>query len=62
VERLKLIVQNRRFLVFSAKGQAPNLASQAMGAAPYALTCLDGHLLALKEQIFLRLAPAGWFS
>jgi len=37
VERLKLIVQNRRFLVFSAKGQAPNLASQAMGAALRAL-------------------------
>ena len=33
VERLKLIVQNRRFLLLSEKGQAPNLASQAMGAA-----------------------------
>ena len=33
VERLKLIVQNRRFLVLGAKGQSPNLASQAMGAA-----------------------------
>ena len=33
VERLKLIVQNRRFLVLAAKGQAPNLASQTMGAA-----------------------------
>ena len=33
VERLKLIVQNRRFLVLSAKGTAPNLASQTMGAA-----------------------------
>lgn len=33
VERLKLIVQNRRFLMLSAKGQCPNLASQAMGAA-----------------------------
>jgi len=33
LERLKLIVQNRRFLVLSPKGQAPNLASQAMGAA-----------------------------
>jgi hypothetical protein len=33
VERLKLIVQNRRFLVLSEKGRAPNLASQAMGAA-----------------------------
>lgn len=40
VERLKLIVQNRRFLVLSAKGQAPNLASQAMGAA---LQALRGH-------------------
>ena len=37
VERLKLIVQNRRFLVLSAKGQSPNLASQAMGAALRAL-------------------------
>jgi hypothetical protein len=33
LERLKLIVQNRRFLVLAAKGQSPNLASQAMGAA-----------------------------
>jgi hypothetical protein len=32
-ERLKLIVQNRRFLLLTPKGQAPNLASQAMGAA-----------------------------
>ena len=37
VERLKLIVQNRRFLVLAAKGQSPNLASQAMGAALRAL-------------------------
>lgn len=33
VERLKLIVQNRRFLLLTPKGQAPNLASQVMGAA-----------------------------
>jgi hypothetical protein len=32
-ERLKLIVQNRRFLVLSNKGDNPNLASQVMGAA-----------------------------
>src|SRR5882757_2469546 len=37
VERLKLIVQNRRFLLLSAKGQAPNLASQVLGAALRAL-------------------------
>jgi hypothetical protein len=37
VARLKLIVQNRRFLVLAAKGQSPNLASQAMGAALRAL-------------------------
>jgi hypothetical protein len=37
LERLKLIVQNRRFLVLSNKGQSPNLASQAMGAALRAL-------------------------
>ncbi len=37
VERLKLIVQNRRFLVLGEKGQSPNLASQAMGAALRAL-------------------------
>jgi hypothetical protein len=36
-ERLKLIVQNRRFLLLSGKGEAPNLASQAMGAALRAL-------------------------
>jgi len=32
-ERLKLIAQNRRFLVLSSKGDNPNLASQGMGAA-----------------------------
>ena len=37
VERLKLIVQNRRFLLLRAKGQAPNLASQVLGAALRAL-------------------------
>src|SRR5471032_45802 len=37
VARLKLIVQNRRFLLLSDKGAAPNLASQAMGAALRAL-------------------------
>jgi len=38
LERLKLVVQNRRFLVLAAKGQSPNLASQAMGAALRALS------------------------
>jgi hypothetical protein len=33
LERLKLIVQNRRFLLLRAKGESPNLASQALGAA-----------------------------
>ena len=37
LERLKLIVQNRRFLVLAPKGASPNLASQAMGAALRAL-------------------------
>ncbi len=37
VERLKLIVQNRRFLILAGKGESPNLASQAMGAALRAL-------------------------
>jgi hypothetical protein len=37
VERLKLIIQNRRFLVLAPKGQSPNLASQTMGAALRAL-------------------------
>jgi hypothetical protein len=37
IERLKFIVQNRRFLVLATKGQSPNLASQAMGAALRAL-------------------------
>jgi hypothetical protein len=37
LERLKLVVQNRRFLVLAAKGQSPNLASQALGAALRAL-------------------------
>ena len=39
VERLKLIVQNRRFLLLTPKDQAPNLASQAMAAALRALRC-----------------------
>lgn len=33
VERLKLIVQNRRFLLLHQKGQFPNRASQAMGTS-----------------------------
>lgn len=33
VERLKWIVQNRRFLLLTKKGMAPNLASQALAAA-----------------------------
>lgn len=37
VERLKLIVQNRRFLLLTPKGAAPNLASQALSAALRAL-------------------------
>jgi hypothetical protein len=37
VERLKLLVQNRRFLLLTKKGAAPNLASQALGAALRAL-------------------------
>ena len=37
IERLKLIVQNRRFLLLTEKGQTPNLASQALAAAMRAL-------------------------
>ena len=37
VERLKLIVQNRRFLVLADKLAAPNLASQTLAAALRAL-------------------------
>jgi hypothetical protein len=33
IERLKLVVQNRRFLLLTPKGAAPNLASQALAAA-----------------------------
>jgi hypothetical protein len=33
IERLKLVVQNRRFLLLPPKGQSPNLASQALAAA-----------------------------
>lgn len=33
ISRLKLVIQNRRFLVLTPKGAAPNLASQAMAAA-----------------------------
>ena len=44
LERLKLIVQNRRFLVLHVKGDSPNRASQAMSAA----------LRVLPEQWFQR--------
>jgi hypothetical protein len=37
LERLKLLVQNRRFLLLTPKGAAPNLASQALAAAVRAL-------------------------
>jgi len=37
VARLKLIVQNRRFCLLTAKGLAPNLASQVLAAALRAL-------------------------
>jgi hypothetical protein len=37
LERLKLLVQNRRFLLLTPKGAAPNLASQALAAALRAL-------------------------
>jgi hypothetical protein len=37
LERLKLVVQNRRFLLLSPKGTEPNLASQVLGAACKAL-------------------------
>lgn len=37
VERLSLLVQNRRFLLLSERGEAPNLASQALAAAVRAL-------------------------
>ena len=33
---MKLIVQNRRFLVLTSKGRSPNLASQARGGAALA--------------------------
>lgn len=36
-QRLKLIVQNRRFLLLTARGEAPNLASQTLAAALRAL-------------------------
>ena len=38
VGRLKLVVQNRRFLLLVEKGEAPNLASQVMAAALRALS------------------------
>ena len=44
VERLKLVVQNRRFLLLADKGAAPNLASQCLGAALRALpACWTEH-------------------
>ena len=40
VERLSLLVQNRRFLLLAERGEAPNLASQALAAA---VRALPGH-------------------
>jgi hypothetical protein len=37
-ERLKLVVQNRRYLLLHSKGEEPNLASQALAAACRALS------------------------
>lgn len=37
LERLKLVVQNRRYLLLHARGTEPNLASQALAAATRAL-------------------------
>jgi len=37
IGRLKLLVQNRRFLLLTPKGEAPNLASQTLAAAVRAL-------------------------
>ena len=39
-QRLKLVVQNRRFLLLVKRGEDPNLASQALGAA---LRAVAGH-------------------
>ena len=39
-ERLKLVVQNRRYLLLTEKGQEPNLASQALALA---VRALPGH-------------------
>ena len=39
VERLSLLVQNRRFLLLAKRGEAPNLASQALAAAVRSLPC-----------------------
>lgn len=36
-QRLKLVVQNRRFLLLTERGEAPNLASQVLAAAVRAL-------------------------
>jgi hypothetical protein len=47
IERLKLVVQNRCFLVLADKGPCPNLASQAMGAALRALPGSGGNPLAI---------------
>ena len=37
IARLKLVVQNRRFLILAPKGSSPNAASMCMGAALRAL-------------------------
>jgi hypothetical protein len=57
VARLKLIVQNRRFLVLTPKGQSANLASQAMGAALRALPDHWGEAFGYGRGSFCRPAP-----
>jgi hypothetical protein len=42
VERLSLLVQNRRFLLLTERGESPNLASQVLAAA---VRALPGHWL-----------------
>jgi len=49
VERLKLVVQNRRFLLQTDKGAAPNLASQTMAAA---LRALPAHWQVPSYSVF----------
>jgi hypothetical protein len=56
-ERLKLIVQNRRFLLLTEKGLSPNLASQALGGPRYGRCPGNGRSVLATARGWPRVSP-----